>query len=319
MSRLEVRAFSDEHLVHAPELLAARHKRHRAGEPLLPERYENPDAALEELEALWRSEGASGWSGFRAGRLVGYVIGTVREGVDEGHAWIDYAGHAVEEAEDIRDLYAAAAAQWVDEGRVQHYVQVPAHDRALIDSWFRVSFGQQQADGVREVPVRRDVQLPDGVEIRPPTPDDIEALIPVDLALPRHHRGSPVFSTRPLPTPDESRAEWNKTLSGDKETLFVGWHDGRPVACWSVVKGTRNFRGLVAPERACYLGFAATIPEARGLGIGVALTDAAFAWAAEQGYAAMGTDWRVTNLLASRFWPQRGFRPTFLRLYRHIP
>jgi hypothetical protein len=27
----------------------------------------------------------------------------------------------------------------------------------------------------------------------------------------------------------------------------------------------------------------------------------------------------MTNLLASRFWPARGFRPTFLRLYRSIP
>jgi hypothetical protein len=33
----------------------------------------------------------------------------------------------------------------------------------------------------------------------------------------------------------------------------------------------------------------------------------------------MVTDWRVTNLLSSRFWPARGFRTTFLRLYRHIP
>ena len=36
-------------------------------------------------------------------------------------------------------------------------------------------------------------------------------------------------------------------------------------------------------------------------------------------YAAMVTDWRVTNLLASRFWPKRGFRPAFFRLYRSIP
>jgi hypothetical protein len=27
----------------------------------------------------------------------------------------------------------------------------------------------------------------------------------------------------------------------------------------------------------------------------------------------------VTNLLASRFWPRRGFRTSFLRLYRSIP
>ena len=30
----------------------------------------------------------------------------------------------------------------------------------------------------------------------------------------------------------------------------------------------------------------------------------------------MVTDWRVTNLLSSRFWPRRGFRTSFLRLHR---
>jgi len=29
--------------------------------------------------------------------------------------------------------------------------------------------------------------------------------------------------------------------------------------------------------------------------------------------------WRVTAPLSSRFWPARGFRPTFLSQYRHIP
>jgi hypothetical protein len=31
------------------------------------------------------------------------------------------------------------------------------------------------------------------------------------------------------------------------------------------------------------------------------------------------TDWRITNLPASRFWPRRGIRTTFLRLHRSIP
>jgi GNAT superfamily N-acetyltransferase len=68
-----------------------------------------------------------------------------------------------------------------------------------------------------------------------------------------------------------------------------------------------------------HLAFAATLPESRGAGVGVALTDASFAWAAGRGYRAIVTDWRVTNLLASRFWPRRGFRPSVLRLYRSIP
>jgi len=42
------------------------------------------------------------------------------------------------------------------------------------------------------------------------------------------------------------------------------------------------------------------------------------AWAHAAGYATMVTDWRATNLLASRFWPAR-FEPAFLRLYRSVP
>ena len=77
--------------------------------------------------------------------------------------------------------------------------------------------------------------------------------------------------------------------------------------------------GLARPQRAALLAFAATLPEARGSGAGLALTNAGLAWAREQGYPVVVTDWRETNLLASRFWPKRGFRRTFLRLYRSIP
>jgi ribosomal protein S18 acetylase RimI-like enzyme len=82
---------------------------------------------------------------------------------------------------------------------------------------------------------------------------------------------------------------------------------------------SRGFTGLGLPERACYLALASTLPNARGSGIGVALTDASLAAAAEDGYTSMVTDGRMTNLLASRFWPKRGFRPAFYRLYRSIP
>ena len=42
-------------------------------------------------------------------------------------------------------------------------------------------------------------------------------------------------------------------------------------------------------------------------------------WSYDNGYSSMTTDWRMSNLEASRFWPRRGFRETFLRLYRSIP
>jgi len=318
---LDVVPFSEEHLDDAARLLAARQARHREAEPALPELYEDPAAAREEIEQLRQMEGASGTVALREGRVVGYLIGTSRETKTWGeNVWVELAGHAVEEPEDVRDLYGEAAARWVEEGRTRHYAFAPAGDSALLDAWFRLGFGHQHAHALQEVTPRK-VALPPGIEIREPREEEIEELIEVDLALPEHQSRSPVFSTIGRPPREELRKEWVSALAGDEEHVFVAYQDGKPVAVWSVlaVEGSSQHRGLGKPERAAFLGFASTLPEARGSGLGLALTDASFNWAAENGYEVMVTDWRVTNLLSSRFWPKRGFRPVFFRLYRSIP
>jgi len=60
VSRLELRAFAEDHIDAAGSLLAARFRAHRAVEPLLSERFEDPDAALIEVASLWAEEDASG-------------------------------------------------------------------------------------------------------------------------------------------------------------------------------------------------------------------------------------------------------------------
>jgi ribosomal protein S18 acetylase RimI-like enzyme len=317
MARLEILPFAEEHVNAAAGLLAARHRRHREAEPLLSARYEDP--AREEVERLW-AEG-SGTVAIRKGCVVGYLLGTRRPHPAWGpNAWIEASGHAVEEPEDVRDLYASAAQRWVDEGRTRHYVLVPAHDAALLDAWWRLSFGQQHAHGIREVEPM-EAAVPEGFDIRGPLEDELEDLIDLDLALPDHQRRSPVFGSPHSYTREDSRKEWIDTFAEGDETILIGAHEGRPVACFAFVDIARSseHRGLAAPDRACHLGFAVTMPEFRGSGIGRALTAAGFTRAAEAGYPTMITDWRVTNLLASRFWPARGFRTSFLRLYRSIP
>ena len=56
--------------------------------------------------------------------------------------------------------------QPVEEGRPRHWVLAPAHDEALLDAWWRLSFGQQQAHGIRDVPPHVAVEVPAGCEIR---------------------------------------------------------------------------------------------------------------------------------------------------------
>src|SRR5215210_6139505 len=166
MARLEVVPFTAEHLDEAGRLLAARHARHRRVEPLLSERYEYEAAAREEIAHVFEAEGASGAASLRDGKVVGYLLGAPREvSVWGENVWVEAAGQAVEEAEDVRDLYAFAAARWFEEGRRRHYSLVPTSDAALVDAWFRLGFGHQQAHAIRELDANGEVRVPEGYEI----------------------------------------------------------------------------------------------------------------------------------------------------------
>lgn len=294
-----VEPFSDAHLGAAAELLARRHARHREAEPLPP-----ADVDFRaDVEALWRSPGASG-----AVSESGFVIGAPRDNPVWGpNVWVELAGHAVEEPEHARDLYALAAQRWVDEGHTRHYAIVPATDAELVDAWFRLGFGQQHAVGMREVPA--EAAWPAGV--REALPEDAEALVALAPLLSDHQALAPVFGP--------GRGDWEETDLREKIAEDVA--AGRILV-------DESLRGCVYLDerdanlhrpRSAFLAWIAVEPAARGNGVGLALTEASLAWARSHGHDVIAADWRVTNLLSSRFWPARGFRTTFLRLYRSIP
>ena len=318
MSKVEIHAFSETFLHDAARLLAARHARHRQAEPLLPPRYEDPAEARGEIEALFTREGADGVAATRDGEVAGYLVGIRKDESWGPNVWVEPAGHAVERAEDVRDLYAAAAARWVDEGRKAHFAVVPATDPELVGAWFRLGFGHQHAYGIRELP---EGEWPQGV--REAEERDVDALIALAPELPAHQRLAPVFSGLPRTDedPETERKELLEEMASESVASLVAEQDGRIVGNFFVCPlevSTSMHYGLARPERMSFLGFAVTDPAVRGSGAGLALTQASFAWARSRGYEAIVTDWRVTNLLSSRFWPARGFRTTFLRLHRLI-
>jgi len=319
MSRLEVLPFSDAYLDAAGALLARRHAVHRRAEPLLAPRYADAGEATREVAELWKA-GASGAVARSGGHTVGYLLG-LPLAVDRWgpNVWVPPAGHAVDDAETVRDLYAVAAARWVDEGRTAHYAVVPAGAPALVDAWFRLGFGQQQVHGVRE-PLATPPPVPDGVAVRHGRPADAAALAPLDLVLPQHQAQSPVFSDRPVPTLAEALEDWVETLEDPRYTTFLAELDGAVVgaAVGCPAEESSLHAGPARPDAASYLIFAAVVPEARGHGVGSALGRAVLGWSATAGYRAVVTDWRATNLLSSRTWPKIGFRPAFLRLHRQI-
>lgn len=315
MPKLEIQPFADEHLDAAASLLAERHRAQRLAEPLLPAVFD----FRPHVEHAWHEDDASGWVAGEDGDPVGYLIGAPRAaGWGEGNVWVGLAGHAVREAEIVRDLYAAAAEAWVRRGLTRHYAIVPATDEALVDAWFRLSFGAQHAQAIREVPPE-----PSGdgdFVVRRAGGDDAEIAARLDLLLPDFQRRSPVFGGGSPPGLEELVAAYAEEIEQDDEGILLVEKDGQTVGLLTVadVSHSGMHVGLSRPERTAILGLATTLPEVRGSGAGVALTNACFAWAREHGYETIVVDWRETNLRSSRFWPKRGFRRTFLRLYRAI-
>lgn len=309
MSALEFRSFTDEHLGEAALLLASRHARHRAAEPLLA------DADAESaIRGARDQEGAKGTVALRAGKVVGYVVAGLGEHLYFDHfAWIGRAGQAAEDAEIARDLYGAAAGGWVEAGATRHFVLVPALLGDL-DPWYRLGFGHMHVEAIRESGGRPG-DLPPGVTIRRGGRDDVDVALRIDRFIHDHQRLSPSFGLIALRSDEVARADWTETLEDPSTGYFVAELEGRPVG-HSLLYAPEPELGV--PAGAMYLASTATDPQVRGSGIGVVLAEHVLAWAEHTGHPTVVTNWRMSNLLAERFWRSRGFRPVFHRLHRVI-
>ena len=315
-----MRAFTDDVIDDAARLLAARQRDQRTVEPGLSAAYEDVAVTAAEIETVAAVEGASGAVALRGGQVVGYLVGAPRPPSWGPNVWVEGAGHAVAEPEIVRDLYGFAATRWVEEGATSHYAVVPATDPALVDAWFRSGFGQQHVHAIREPAAPDDVLTPDGIVIRRAERRDISMLGRLEVALGEHQVLSPVFSRVGPPTLEDATNEWEEDFDNPAFTTFVAEHDGLVVgsAVGCAIEESSEHKGIVRLPGAGFLGFAAVLPEARGLGAGRALGEAVLIWARDAGHPTVVTDWRETNLLSSRAWPSLGFRPTFRRLFRAI-
>jgi GNAT superfamily N-acetyltransferase len=316
--------FHDDLLHNAATLLAARHRRDRAFLHELPARFEEPANARKALEAAWRRPGASGAAALDGGRLIGYAIGDPVTHSFRGRAtWVRHAGHAIEPAagaELYRDLYAAAAPPWVARGYFIHYILLPMADMALLTAWAALGFALDQAYALRAVTEADEDpgEAPAGVTIRHATPDDRAALYDIAPLTSRHQAGSPAFSVVAPEDIAELRKGYAELVDDPAWRVWLAVEGDRLLGVQAYHPMEPADGDLLTPNGCTELKAAATREEARGRGIGLALTRHGLADAWTMGCAYCATDWHVPNLLASRFWPQRGFTPMFYRLKRQI-
>lgn len=324
--------FREADLEEAAALLARRHQEDRAHEATLPERFTQPDQAWVEVEKTWKAsmarEGSGGGVVVReGGRMIAYMIGVPK--IDEvwgRSVWVELAGHAIDRrysAEIYRDMYAALSPGWVALGCLYHVSNIPAHDLDALEAWYNLSFGKEHVYGVRETAAALDGAAPTAdptLEIRRATAADVDLAMELDLALPSHQARAPVYSILSPYHKEEERQDVLEELQKDDWKTWLALRDGRLVGIqiYLPARPGQGIGALPIPDNSSFLGFAATREDEQGHGIGWRLTAHGLADAAATGDTTCFTDWRATNLLSSRFWTRRGWRPVVYRLSRRL-
>jgi GNAT superfamily N-acetyltransferase len=289
----------------------------------LPERFENPREAETAIRAALVREHAAGYAALADGRLVAYLIGDmVIDDVWGRSGWVRWAGCAYDigtGVEPVRDLYAALGAHWVTRGIFTHCVLAPVSDTAMIGAWFSLSFGIQQVHALQSISKPGGGRpVPPGIEMRRAGSGDEHHLAKLSDIIWRKQVKAPVWAVM---MPDEvagREAAWAELATDDEVTAWLAMRGEEPLAVQMYWPSEADADNVMVPDNCVYLSVAGTLPEARGLGLGTWLSEHVLSEAHAAGFRYCETDWRSTNLLSSRFWPKRGYRPVFYRLVRGV-
>lgn len=322
--KIEIVPFQDEFLPAAGKLLAQRHLRDRVMSPELPERFEESGAAEEAIRAALARKHGAGFAALEAGRLVAYLIGDmVIDNIWGRSGWVRPAGCAYDPdagVENVRDLYAALGAYWVGYGIFFHFALIPVSDPALIGAWFALSFGVEQIHALQDLEGfgRVQVTVPPGISLRRAGPDDRQHLAEMSDVIWRTQVKAPVWGVMMPETVVENEEGWAELVDDDEVAVWLAVRDEEPLAVQGYWPAEADDDNLMVPDSCAHMSVAGTRLEARGQGLSKLLSEHILNEARAASYRCCETDWRSTNLLASRFWPRRGYRPVFYRLVRRL-
>jgi GNAT superfamily N-acetyltransferase len=307
----------------AGKLLAQRHKRDRARQPLLPARFEDPMVATRAVQVLWQKKFKSGHAAFRDGKMIAYLLGDYTVQPWGRCGYVHLPGYALAEGESvaaIQDLYALVGEDWVRKGIFSHGLYVSAAEAHVIEALFALGFGKERVDALLDLRTLTipEVEEPAGTAIRRAGKGDNAHLAGLSEVI-FHALADPPY--------------WHPTVPEEWEELYEGWGELADEKDWTVwmalekgqALGTVGFTpqveadtDMLASPRTVYLSVAATKPQARGRGVSTALTWRGLEQARKDGFDICYTNWISPNLLASRFWPRYGFRDVAYRLSKGV-
>jgi GNAT superfamily N-acetyltransferase len=347
---LVIEALDEATFERAAALVAREQAAARQVRPELPAGFGDAAACAAALRHLCVS-GHHGLVATSGGHAVAVMTVTVRETPTVSrYARLPAEGFAVDP--DLADptgvlaaVFADLASPLVADGVRRYYLLHAALPR-LSEALSNLGFGRNGAYGVQPAAPRPRSRSP-VVTVRVAGPEDFDTVARLALVEVQHRSAPPMFGPaqgRPLA---ELAAE-HRALRDNGAVHLLAALRGADVAAIrgadvAAIRGAdvAAIRGddvaalggadvglltieLTSPvPRLCpdgqpYIGPTATVPAARGRGVGHALVDAALTWAHDHGHQWVSVDFETANPLSRPFWLNAGFRPTGYGVFRVI-
>ena len=144
---------------------------------------------------------------------------------------------------------------------------------------------------------------------------DLETIARLALVEIQHRSAPPMFAPRQDRPLADLIAEHRALREGGAVHLLATL-DGHDVGLLTIELTSPVPR--LCPDGQPYIGPTATLPAARGQGVGHALVDTALTWAHDHGYQWVSVDFDTANPLSRPFWLHAGFRPAGYGVLRLI-
>jgi GNAT superfamily N-acetyltransferase len=301
----------------AGALVAREHAAARQVRPELPAGFGSAAVCAAALQRLCDS-GHHGLVATDNGRTVAVMTAAVRQNPVAGrYARLPAEGFAVEpDLADPTGVLAAAfgdlASPLIADGVLRYYLLHTALPR-LPEALSNLGFGRNGAYGVQAAAPRR--RSSSAAAVRVAGVEHLETIARLALVEMEHRSAPPMFA----PRHDRSLADLvaeHHALHDNGAVHLVAALDGRDVGLLTIELTSPVPR--LCPDGQPYIGPTATLPGARGQGVGHALVDAALTWAYVHGYQWISVDFDTPNPLSRPFWLNAGFQPTGYGLLRLI-
>ena len=310
----------DATIERAGALVAREHAAARQVRPELPAGFDSAGVCAAALQQL-RDSGHRGLVVTANGRTVAVMTATVRQHPAGGrYARLPAEGFAVEP--DLADPTGVLAAAFADlasplvAGGVLRYYLLHAALPRLAEALSNLGFGRDGAYAIQPAASRR---ASSAVGVRVAVTEDLDSVARLALIEIQHRSAAPMFAP-PHDPPLADLAARHRALHDNGAVHLIATLDGRDAGLLTIELTSPAPR--LCPDGQPYIGPTATLPGARGRGVGHALVAAALTWAHARRYPWISVDFETANPLSRPFWLSNGFHPAgygVLRLIQDRP